>query len=189
MIISGSGQFPAVCYNQFMEQIVIAPLTAKDWKRYKRIRLEALKTDPTAFANSYADMVKRPDRDWQEQMNKSLKKDHYFYRFALSGNEVVGMNGAYWSDKSTINHVAEVFGVFVRPDYRRRGIGRQLMETVIDEIKAMGRFRKIKLGVNAQNLAALRLYQSCGLKIVGCLKEELRFGDNYYDEYLLEKTI
>lgn len=173
-----------------MNQIIIAPLLENDWEKYKKIRLEALKISPTAFLNSYEDYLKFPDSKWQEDMRKSARKDGVFYLFALDKDKVVGMNGAFWrNDKEKINHVAEIFGVFVNPDYRGKGVGKKLMQGVIDEFKKNPQFKKIKLGVNADNIAAIKLYESCGLKVVGRLEKELKFGDQYRDEILMEKMI
>ncbi len=173
-----------------MNKIIINSLSNKDWKKYKKIRLEALKINPEAFLNSYADVLKYPDQKWQEDLRKSAKKDGTFYLFAFDKDKIVGMNGAHWrNDKKTISHIIEVFGVFVTPAYRGQGIGKKLMEGVINEVKKDSQFKKIKLGVNAQNLPALKLYQNCGLKIVGKLEKELKFGNKYCDEIMMEMMI
>jgi len=172
-----------------MGQIVIAQLPVKDWQKFKEIRLEALKTNPTAFSNTYEDIAKYPDEKWQKQMKQSEKKDENYFLFAFDGDKVIGMNGAYWTNKPVTKHIAEVFGVFVNPAYRGQGIGKRLMDEIITEIKKNPQFKKIKLGVNAENIQALKLYLSCGLKVVGRLEKELKFGDKYCDELLLEMLI
>ncbi len=172
-----------------MNQIKLMSLPAKEWEKFKEIRLEALKTNPTAFSSTYDDLLRYPDEKWQKQLEQAEKKNGSFFIFAFDGDKIIGMNGAYWQSKPTLKHVVEIFGVFVKPEYRARGIGKKLMEAVIDEIKKNPQFTKIKLGVNAENQAAFKLYLSCGLKIVGRLEKELKFGDKYYDELLMEKII
>ena len=55
----------------------------------------------------------------------------------------------------------------VLPEYRGRGIGRQLLQTLIDE--AAPRTQALSLSVRDDNPAALRLYASCGFeKVAGC---------------------
>ncbi len=172
-----------------MGQIVIKPLLPKEWQKYRDIRLEALRTNPTAFLNTFEDVKKYPEEKWRKQLEQSQKRDGAFYLFAFDGEKVIGMNGAYWVKKPVIKHIAEVFGVFVNPNYRGKGIGKRLMEGVILEIKKNHQFTKIKLGVNAENIPAFKLYESFNLKVVGKLEKELKFGEKYCDELLLELII
>ena len=55
---------------------------------------------------------------------------------------------------------AEIIDIYVTPDYRRKGIAKQLMNTIInnDEIK------NITLEVNINNKNAILLYNSLGFK-------------------------
>ncbi len=53
-----------------------------------------------------------------------------------------------------------IANVAVSPDYRRRGIARQLMQAAMDEVAARGRFALLQ--VEADNISARRLYESLG---------------------------
>lgn len=57
-----------------------------------------------------------------------------------------------------------IYGFVVRPEYRGRGYGRQLLEAVIRTIQAK-RQRPITLEVETNNTNAIGLYQSCGFEI------------------------
>jgi ribosomal protein S18 acetylase RimI-like enzyme len=59
----------------------------------------------------------------------------------------------------------EIGDLFVRPEFRRRGIGARLMEAVCDELKRRGA-EDVLLRVARQNRAAIRRYESLGLRIV-----------------------
>lgn len=169
--------------------ITIGKLNPTEWQKYKDIRLQALKTNPTAFANTYEDVLTHPDEKWKEQLEQSQKKDGIIILFAMDGDKVVGMNAFHWTNKPVTKHVAQIFGVFISPEYRGKGIGRLLMDGIISEIKKNPQFIKITLGVNAENSSALKLYESLGLKVVGKHTKELRFGDKFCDELLMEKMI
>lgn len=172
-----------------MNQIIIKPLMSSDWREFKKIRLEALKTSPTAFSNTYEDIAKLPDEKWKQQMELNEKKEGEYYLFAYDNDKVIGMNGLYFVNKPILKHIANVFGVYVNPDYRGQGIGLRLMKDMLVEIRKNPRFTKIKLGVNAENYSAIKLYEKIGLKIVGRLEKELKFGDRYCDELLMEMMI
>ncbi len=54
----------------------------------------------------------------------------------------------------------------VHPDYRRRGIGRALMEAALETVESLA-WGWIGLEVRAENVAARRLYESLGFRVVG----------------------
>lgn len=169
-----------------MSEITIRELNSNEWQLFKAIRLEALKTNPMAFSNTYEDVLKYSDEKWQQQLQDAAQRTDCVFCFAFDNKQVIGMNGAWWNNKPITKHVAEVFGVFVNPAYRGKGIGKRLMQSIIDEVGKIPQFTKVKLGVTATNLPALKLYESCGLKVVGKHEKELKFGDEFYDELLME---
>lgn len=56
------------------------------------------------------------------------------------------------------------FSIAVLPEYRGQGIGTQLLQHYINEVKLQG-FRKVSLSVDTSN-PAYRLYQRMGFKVV-----------------------
>jgi len=60
----------------------------------------------------------------------------------------------------------EILSLCVAPEYRRRGIGSALLERLREALIAHGT-QAFFLEVNAQNLAATRLYEKAGFRAVG----------------------
>lgn len=56
-----------------------------------------------------------------------------------------------------------IYGFVVRPEYRGRGYGRQMLEETIRSIQARSE-KRIMLEVETENTNALGLYRSCGFK-------------------------
>jgi ribosomal-protein-alanine N-acetyltransferase len=76
-------------------------------------------------------------------------------------NSIVGFVVAReMADEVHVNNVA------VRPEYRRRGIGEHLLQKVLDWARARAVTTAV-LEVRAENIAAQRLYQSCGFQAIG----------------------
>src|SRR4030067_1421735 len=67
---------------------------------------------------------------------------------------------------------AHIATLAVEPEYRRQGIGRNLLATALREAAHIG-MREATLEVRANNLAAQRLYQKFMFEIVG-------FRPHYY---------
>ena len=61
---------------------------------------------------------------------------------------------------------AHVLNLCILPQFRCRGVGRRMLEHLIDLARAHGA-RELFLEVRPSNLAAVRLYQAMGLQQVG----------------------
>jgi ribosomal-protein-alanine N-acetyltransferase len=83
---------------------------------------------------------------------------------AVEGEKAVGYM-IYWLLPSEI----DIHNLAVHPAYRRQGIGRALLEAVIEEAKRC-RFVGVTLEVRTSNEAAQRLYQSLGFVASGVRK-------------------
>ena len=82
-------------------------------------------------------------------------------------------------------HVWYCSGLAVEPGSQRMGVGRALMEAVIEEARSRGG-RRLTLGVFAPNEAARALYEELGFVVEGIQRAEFRIGeDQYVDDYML----
>jgi ribosomal protein S18 acetylase RimI-like enzyme len=77
--------------------------------------------------------------------------------------------------------------MYVRPQSRRAGVGRRLVETIIDF--ARERVELIQLSVVTDNEQARRLYASLGFVEYGIEKNALKQDGRYYDELLMAKDL
>jgi ribosomal protein S18 acetylase RimI-like enzyme len=77
--------------------------------------------------------------------------------------------------------------MYVRPDSRGIGIGRQLVEAVFD--LARQRVELIQLAVVRDNEQARRLYTSLGFVDYGLEGNALKQDGRYYDEVLMAKNL
>lgn len=84
-------------------------------------------------------------------------------------------------------HVADL-GLMVAEDYRRRGIGRALMQAAETWAREVG-VRKIELHVFPYNTAAVALYESLGYQQEGLRRGHYRRGRDYVDAILMAKLL
>ena len=77
------------------------------------------------------------------------------------------------------NDSAEIVSLAVSPDWRRKGIGTILTNSLIDHFKEKG-LKEISLCVRTKNKKAISFYQKLGFKILKTIKNYYRNGDDAY---------
>ena len=80
---------------------------------------------------------------------------------------------------------AELANVAVAPDFRKKGVGKLLMESMHEKAKALGAERML-LEVRVSNQPAIGLYEKYGYSRYG--KREKYYADGE-DAYLMTKTL
>ena len=160
-----------------MDDIDIRRLSPADASIYRSIRLESLSLSPEAFGSAFESEVVRPLASFAER----LERDDVFCAFHRE--EPVGIAGFFVQDGPKNAHKGTLWGVYVRPNARRIGIGRGLTETVID--LARTRVELLHLSVTTTNVHALRLYQDLGFVEYGLERDARKVNGRYYDDVLM----
>lgn len=112
-------------------------------------------------------MKRAPTLSWSEQTFASNQGDRYL-NLQLS---VDGEMAAFAITQIVLDE-ATLFNIAVDPAFQRRGLGRALLEQVIDEVEKRG-VVTLWLEVRASNVAAIALYESLGFN-------EATIRRNYY---------
>ncbi|MGZ4132153.1 MAG: N-acetyltransferase family protein [Actinomycetota bacterium] len=142
------------------DPITIRAATLEDRESYRQVRLAALRTDPGAFGSTYEDERRRPEDYWRE---RTLIADGATF-LAIAERQAVGTaTAAPWDG---LDGVLGLFGMWVDPAWRRRGIG----ERLVREVLAFGRERgypTAQLWVAEHEEGPRRLYERCGFADTG----------------------
>lgn len=169
--------------------VEIIKIEPEKWEEYKELRLASLRNDKCAFLASFEEKVKASDDEWKKRLEESETEEEGFILFARYQGKLVGLLGAYFPKHEKQNHIAELYGFYVDPSLRGKGIGKRLMEEVLAKLEKRKDIVKVKIGVNEIQEKAIEIYKKFGFKEVGRLEKELKIGDEFYDEILLEKFI
>jgi len=73
--------------------------------------------------------------------------------------------------------------------WRRRGIARALLETLLAWAEGVDGLRRLSLEVFATNLPAIRLYEGFGFARDGVKREGARVGDEYVDILIMSRAL
>ncbi len=168
--------------------VKIIHLPISRWREYKELRLEALKKEPQAFGANYNETVSKPDDVWIERVKASEIGDKDLMYFAEVNGKLIGMIGAFFNTNEKNQVVSNIWGVYVNEQFRGKGIGKKLMEQLINRVESNNKSKIIKLKVTRNQKEALSLYQRFGFKIVGTIKYILGDGKEH-DEYIMEKVL
>lgn len=79
---------------------------------------------------------------------------------------------------------ATLFNIAVDPAYQRRGLGRALLEAVIDEVEKRG-VATLWLEVRASNAAAIALYESLGFNEADVRRNYYPTADGHEDAIVM----
>ncbi len=97
---------------------------------------------------------------------------------------VVGFASLMHHVRPRLNHSASI-GISIHVDYQRRGIGRKLMEALLDIADNWLMLTRVELGVLKGNDGAKKLYESLGFKEEGIKKMAVIRSGAYVDEIMM----
>lgn len=164
----------------------IRALTPTDAAAFQALRLRGLLECPTAFASSHAEEVDTPLDEIERRL--APQADSVMLG-AFDGSTLCAVLGLQRERMVKLAHKAFIWGVYVAPEHRRDGVGAQLMGHALACAAAMPGVRQVNLGVNAQNAAALALYQRLGFVSHGLERGYLRVDGQLFDEHQMVRLV
>jgi RimJ/RimL family protein N-acetyltransferase len=97
----------------------------------------------------------------KEWIRKGNEDPNNIILIAVVENKVVGLLDFFAKARKKISHTGE-FGVSVHPDYQEKGIGRRMIEALLEWAKKNQQIEKVCLQVFETNGHAIHLYKSLG---------------------------
>jgi len=157
-------------------------LTAEDAAEWSRLRLEALDRDPAAFSSSIEEHQALPI----EEVRKRLSANpHSFVVGAFEEGRLFGMAGFHRETGPKTRHKGRVWGVYVTPSKRGKGLSRRMMDALLKRAAEIAGLEQILLSVTKTQTAALALYRSLGFVSFGTEPRALNIGGEFIDEHYL----
>ncbi len=92
-----------------------------------------------------------------------------------------------FNPRPAYQHVAD-FSVYVDRDWRGKGVGRRLLEAVIELAREIG-YHKMVLSAFPFNQAGVALYERLGFRTVGIYKEQGLLDGKWTDTIIMEKLL
>jgi RimJ/RimL family protein N-acetyltransferase len=159
---------------------MIRPLTESDIDAYIALRREALLDTPLAFAAS-------PDDDFassRDNLRDGIRRAPDWMIFgAFDGDRLVGTAGLFRDRHLKAAHKMHLWGMYVTPSARGRGIGAQLLASAIAHAREVDGVDWIFLSVTSDAKAARTIYERAGFEMWGTEPDALRENGRGVNEY------
>jgi len=162
---------------------MIRPLGPDDAAAFRAVRMRALAEHPEAFGRTPAEVP--GVQVLAEQVRQYAGSDVDFLLGAFDGAALVGTVGGHRERAVKQRHVAYIWGVYVAPERRRAGLGRELTLAAIARARAWPDVEFLWLDVTTTNRGARALYASCGFAGAAVKPRSLKVDGRYYDEELM----
>lgn len=162
----------------------VRKLTDADVEEFQQLRLRALRDDPEAFSASYEESRTVPlARVAQRLREESTAGDNCL--LGAFDASLVGMVGFLRRQGIKERHKGFIWGMYVLPDVRGRGIGKALLSQAIAHAESLTGLVQIHLSVVSIQEAARHLYRALGFEVYGLEPRTLKVGEQYLDEELM----
>jgi ribosomal protein S18 acetylase RimI-like enzyme len=165
--------------------MLLRKLTETDASQFQELRLRSLQIENLAFASSFSEEVGTP----LEQIALRLAATDRGVIGEFDGGALCGVIGIGRNGLKSLVHKAFIWGMFVEPSYRGRGVGRLLVEAGQSFIKSVPELTQATLDVVKSNDAAVGLYKSCGFTVYGEEERALFLNGAYHDELLMRWVV
>lgn len=114
-------------------------------------------------------------KDYENYIESTIKEDNSIILVATIDDQIKSIASINSNKKSRTKHVGTL-GIVVEEQYCGLGLGRKLIDYLIDWAKSNGITKKISLLTRQDNIRAIELYKKIGFEEEGMLRK-----DNYID--------
>ncbi len=164
--------------------IDVKRLQPQDAEQLFRLRRKALLDVPFAFLSSPEDdFTASSTTEFRDRL--STTADDAVVFGAFDGGDLIGMVGLTRDRPIKAAHRAGIWGVYVKPEYRKLGVGAQLLRATLEHARRMEGVALVYLTVSEKTPNAKRLYESFGFVVWGLEPDCIRYAGESAREYHL----
>lgn len=164
-----------------LADLSVRELQPSDLDTYKTLRDHALAHHEDAFTSDAATEAQRTAQTYAARLGSETTRA--FTLGAFRGDRLVGAVTCDHDARIKVQHIGHVTGMMVHADEQGRGVGRALIDALIERASADADLHQLTLNVTAGNEAAQRLYERSGFVRYGTLPRAIRVGSRFFDKH------
>ena len=158
--------------------MIVRKLIKDDAEDYRQIRLEALYKNPDSFCTTYHEEAIKTIEQFRDRI---LVDNNNFILGCFEDKELIGIVAFNQESRIKLRHKAYISSMYVQQEYRGKGIGKLLLNELIERAKAINEVEILLLDIVKNNFLAKQLYLSLGFQIYGIEKIAYKFNNQYFD--------
>lgn len=156
----------------------LRPLTADDAEAFSALRRLVTADNPVPMGLTLEEELSRPMQGFRDQLSYPAPNAAFG---AFADDKLVGTAAVAWPSKmASSRHKTTLWGTFVAPSYRQKGIGRALVQKAIAHAQDNS-VRRVNLLVYLPNEPAIGLYQSLGFVACAMEPEAICIAGTFHD--------
>ncbi len=163
--------------------MLIRKLTASDAEIFRDFRIEMCRESPDAFSDTPEEVAAFSDEKVKSTTAPSAVYPEKYVLAAFEGERLLATVAFHREDSFKERHRGWIWGVYVRPEARGKGISRQLMKKVIEEAVRTEGLEILGLVVSSTQTGARTLYASLGFITTGLFLNAYKFDEGHYVDH------
>ncbi len=167
-----------------LEKVAIRAIRPDDASALRELRLQALRDHPLAFTADLDESEAHPIEYWRDWATRGAAGSNELIMVADARGALEAMTGIYTPKQPKLRHSGIIWGVYVKPEARGRGLGEALIRSALDWAREK-KLMTVRLSVVATNHSAKRCYERCGFAVYGVEPMAVQWEGKFYDEFLM----
>lgn len=168
------------------KEVIIAEATKEDAQRI--IDFYNIVGGETDFLSFGKDEFTRNADEYGAFLAATQLEQNSIILLATLNGEIISIASINSTQKNRIKHVGTL-GIVISEQFTAQGLGRKMMEQLIDWAATNGVTRKISLVTREDNALAIALYEKLGFEKEGLLKNDTFINGHYFHTLMMGLSI
>ena len=171
-----------------LNEIKIRELNTNDVQGFLELKKIGLSTDPYSFLADLEDDSLDYPKEVEERIAKASIQNGDIILGAFA-DSLIGIVAVTRNRNKKRNHKADLHGMYIKPEYRGIGLGKELLNKVLAKAKKMAGIEEIELIVASHNESVVGLYEKVGFSKTYFETHALKIDNKYIDAYHMKKEM
>lgn len=164
-----------------MSEITLRVFEKKDAEALHRLRAQSLEECPEAYSMGLELWRSAPISAVEATIEASATGQDGPLIGAFQNETLLGFIGVKVIARKKVAHVGTLWGFYVDPEHRRKGLGQKILERTMDLVRETETLEQLRLMASTQSTAAVALFEKLGFENYGVEPRGRKINEDYHD--------